>query len=67
MSLHIRKSDKNHKFKHMCICEPINPLMVILSASNTSFIHKLLERYIANRVDVYKIHYFNSLFMQTVI
>ena len=57
MSLHIRKKvAKNHKFKHLCICEPIDPLMVVLSASNTSFIHKILDRYNAKRVDVYKVH-----------
>ena len=50
------KVTKNLKFKHQCICEPIDPLMVVLYASNTSFIHKVLERYNPNRVDVYNVH-----------
>ena len=29
MSLHIRKSDKHHTFKHLYICEPVGPLMVV--------------------------------------
>ena len=50
------KVTKIIKFKHLCICESIDPLIVVLLASNTRFIHKVLERYNANRVDVYKIH-----------
>ena len=44
MSLSIRQSDISHKIKHLCICEPIDPLMVVSWASNISFIHKVLER-----------------------
>ena len=29
MALHIRKSDKHHTFKHLYICEPVGPLMVV--------------------------------------
>ena len=55
MPLHIRQSD-NPKFKHLCICEPIDPLIVFLLISNISFIHTDLTRYYANSVDVYKVH-----------
>ena len=61
------KVTKNHKFKHLRIFEPIDPLMVVLSASNTSFIHKVLERYNANQVDVNKVHKLYSIFMMAVI
>ena len=44
MSLSIRQSDISHKIKHLCICEPIDPLMVVSWASNISSIHKVLER-----------------------
>ena len=40
--------------------------MVVLSASDTSSIHKVLERYNANRVYVYKVHQLYSMFMKTI-
>ena len=60
-------SEKVTNIINSSICEPIEPLMDILLASNTSFIHKILERYNANRVDVYKVHKLYSMFMQTII
>ena len=37
------KVTKSQKFKHLCTCEPIDPLMVVLSACSASFIHIVLE------------------------